>query len=103
VRNGDCVSISASFIFSTRTLNARAKVFQANHFIRRLGLRPREPEGSHLRDATRLSDRMKSAGMRLLSKRRPRSRHELIFSGADRLGRSIGMVSRLRQRLLGNR
>jgi len=103
VRNGDCVSVSASFIFSTRTLNARAKVFQANHFIRGLGLHPSEPEGSHLCDAMRLSDRIKSASMRMLSKRSPRSRHELIFSGVDRLGRSVEIVNRLRKRLLGDR
>ena len=100
VRNGDCVSVSASFIFSTRTLNVRAKIFQANHFVRRLGMRPREPEGSHLHDPTRLRDRLKSAGMGLLSKRHPRSRHELIFSGVDKLGRSVEMVSRLRKGLL---
>jgi hypothetical protein len=101
VRNGDSVSVSASFIFSTKTLNARAKVFQANHFIRALGIRPRSLGRSHWDRRFSLGDRLKSGGIRLLSTRRPQNRYELVFSGVHRLGQLYGSASQLWKRLRG--
>jgi hypothetical protein len=79
VKNGDNVSISVSVGFCLRSLDLRARVYQVNHLLRRFGLRPTPPGQSGLRD------RMKIAGVGLLSDSSPTSREEMLFSGFSRL------------------
>ncbi len=79
VQNGDNVSVSVSIGFGLRQLDALAKVYQANNLLRRIGLRPRPPGTS------RFTDRLKYGAMTRLSKARPQSREEELFSGYDRV------------------
>lgn len=79
VKNGDNVSISVSVGFCLRSLDLRARVYQVNNLLRRFGLRPKPPGQSRLRD------RMKIAGVGLLSDSSPTSREDMLFSGFSRL------------------
>jgi hypothetical protein len=79
VQNGDNVSVSVSIGFCMHSLDRRARVYQVNHILRRMGLSPTPPGKSPLRDA------VKVAGMGLLSKSQPRNIDEILFSGVNRL------------------
>ena len=92
VENCDNLSVSASIMFCTRALNARAKIFQANHFLRSLGFAPLQPGRSHL------GDRLKTLSLRMLSKHRPKNYHEMLYSGVERLRTPINLARRLRHR-----
>jgi len=92
VENCENLSISASIMFCTRELNARAKIFQANHFLRSLGFAPLEPGESHLRD------RLKTLSLGMLSKHRPKDYHEMLYSGVERLQAPVKFARRLRHR-----
>ncbi|HLW71120.1 MAG TPA: hypothetical protein VKS22_10925 [Candidatus Binataceae bacterium] len=92
VQNCENLSISVSIMFCTRELNARAKVFQANHFLRSLGFAPLEPSASPL------SDRLKTFSLGLLSKHRPKDYHEMLYSGVERLQAPVKFARRLRHR-----
>jgi Cupin-like domain len=76
VKNGENVSVSVSLNFSLLTLETRARVYQANHYIRRLGIRPLPPERSPVRD------RLKSRVTTLFTRARPANLDELLHSGA---------------------
>ena len=75
VRNGEEVSVSLSVNFSLRHTEARARVYQVNGLLRRLGLAPTPP------GRLALTDRLKQAPFRLLSRQRPQSVAELVRSG----------------------
>jgi hypothetical protein len=53
VRPGDGVSISIGVVFYSGTTRHHARVHQANHFLRRLGLAPKDPGASAWRDAAK--------------------------------------------------
>lgn len=79
VKNGPKVSISASVSFCMREIDRRAKIYQANYFLRRVGLRPRPPETSPFRDA------LKAGAVGLICTRKPKSYRQAVFSGVDRV------------------
>lgn len=55
VKNGPAVSISASFTFSTRSIDRRARIYRANPYLRRLGIVLPPPGRSILADSSRLA------------------------------------------------
>jgi hypothetical protein len=75
VRNGEELSVSLSINFSLRDSEARARVYQVNGYLRRLGIAPTPP------GCSAISDRLKQAPFRLLARRRPGSVAELVRSG----------------------
>jgi hypothetical protein len=79
VQNGNNVSVSVSIGFCMQSLDRRARVYQVNHLLRRMGLSPTPPGRSPLRDA------VKVAGMGLFSKSEPRTIDEILFSGVNRI------------------
>ena len=79
VQNGDAISVSVSIGFCMRDIDRRARVYQVNHFLRRLGLKPTPPGKSKLADA------MKIAGVGLVSKSNPTTPDEILFSGMNRM------------------
>jgi hypothetical protein len=93
VKNDDDVSVSVSIGFSLRSLEYRARVYQANYCLRRMGLRPHPPGKS------RFADSLKSATLRALSRWRPKNRRELLFSGMDRIMSCYALARRLGRRL----
>ncbi len=96
VRNGGAVSVSVSVGFCMRALDRRARVYQVNHYLRRLGLHPAAPGRSALRD------RVKSGALGLLSNRSAATPDEIIYSGLNRLRALTAPVARVR-RVLGSR
>jgi hypothetical protein len=62
-----------------RPLDLRARVYQVNHYLRKAGLGPTPPGRSPLRDG------LKIAGIGMLSKSKPTTPDEILFSGLQRL------------------
>jgi hypothetical protein len=91
VRNGDNVSVSVSIGFCTRTLDRRAKVYQANSLMRRAGIRPARPGTSDLRD------RIKAVGLEMATSSKAVSREDILFSGFKRLTSPFRLVRNLYQ------
>jgi hypothetical protein len=79
VRNGDEPSIALSVGFNLRTHDTRGRVYQVNHYLRRLGLRP-APLGQ-----SPVKDRAKVLAVGLVSKRHPETYRETIYSGIERV------------------
>ena len=79
IRNGDEVSISLSIYYSLPETDYRARVYQVNFFLRKLGLHPRAPGQSPFADAA------KNGLIRAVSKAHPRTHDEMLYSGVDRL------------------
>jgi hypothetical protein len=97
VRNGDAVSVSVSLGFCMKPLDRRARVYQCNRFLRQLGLRPAPPGKSALRDG------LKIASLGLLSKGRPTTPDEILYSGLNRLRRLAAPLIAARRTLRGAR
>ncbi len=95
VLNGDAVSISVSMGFCMKPLDRRARVYQCNRYLRRLGLHPLPPGRSVLRD------RLKIAGLGLLSKAHPKTQDEILYSGLNRLRRLAAPLVSVRRALYG--
>lgn len=79
VRNGTEVSISVSIYFCTRELDRRAHVHQVNHLLRKAGINPKPAGRSGVLDS------LKSGAIQLVSKRRPASSADILYSGFRRL------------------
>jgi hypothetical protein len=79
VKNGENVSISLSMFYADGFLDERAKIYQANYCLRRLGLKPHPPGESVFRD------RLKSTAIGTFSKSKPKTQDELLFSGIKRV------------------
>jgi hypothetical protein len=90
VKNGDEVSISVSIGFCMRGFDRSARVYQVNHFLRKLGLQPTPPGKSPLRDG------IKIAGVGMISKTAPTNPEEILFSGVERLRRLSRAVRSIR-------
>jgi hypothetical protein len=88
VKNGNDISISASFSLCFPELEFRARVHQVNYHLRKLGFRPPEPGIGRF-------DQAKSKALQALSKRNPKTYHELVFSGLDRLRLPIRIANKL--------
>ena len=79
VKNLGEYSVSLSVLLYLRPMDARARTYQFNHLLRRMGLRPVAPGTSAMRDT------WKAKSLELISRRTPRTKHEVIHSGFDRL------------------
>ena len=83
VRNGNGVSVSVSLNFSLRSSEQRARVYQMNYYLRRLGWHPSPPSGSRFRDW------IKGSAMRIGAVARPRNLDQLLQPGPRRLWRRL--------------
>ena len=93
IRNGSEVSVSAAFYFILPGQERVARVYQINHFLRKLRLHPRPPGQS------RLSDWAKYAAMESLSNPHPRTYDERLYSGVNRVASAPKMVKQVAQLL----
>ena len=89
IRNGDQVSISVAFYFVLPPQERVAHIYQANHFMRKLGLHPRPPGESGF------SDWAKDSLMTAISKSHPTSYDERLYSGVQRLGSPTRLAKRV--------
>jgi hypothetical protein len=95
VQNGDNVSVSVGIAFSLPSIEARAKVYQANYCLRRLGLHPVEPGKSPFQDE------LKRRAISVMSDPRPKTREKLLFSGVERMSVPMKLGERARKLLCG--
>jgi hypothetical protein len=79
LRNDDRVSVALSINFCMRSYDLEARVYQVNHYLRKLGLTPTPPGKSQLKD------RLKQAFLGIFSERNPDNKTDVVFSGIDRL------------------
>jgi len=75
VKNGNNVSVSLSINFCMRSVDLDARVYQVNHFLRKLGVTPTPPGRSPIQD------QLKIAAMGLFAKRQPVIKDDVVFSG----------------------
>lgn len=89
VQNGNETSISLSLSLCFPHLERRARIHQVNYHLRRVGLTPAEPAAGWL-------DNAKAWFLATLAKRNPRTYHDLVFSGVERLRSPGRWLNRLR-------
>lgn len=83
VKNGNNISVSLSISFCMRSLEQRARVYQANFMLRQLRLKPRPPGTSPKRDAFKA--RLVSA----LEMSNPKTFQDIVYSPMLRLKSSM--------------
>ncbi|PSB59229.1 cupin-like domain-containing protein [Chamaesiphon polymorphus] len=79
LKNGDRTSVALSINFCMRSYDLEARVYQVNHYLRKLGLNPTPPGKSPLQDS------LKQAFLGIFSKHKPDNKTDVVFSGIDRL------------------
>lgn len=92
VKNGDNISVSISINYCTKTLERRARVYQANYFLRMMGLNPVSPGVSSLRDT------LKRNVIATLEHRNPKTFSEVVHTPVFRLKAPLNAVRRLVKR-----
>ena len=78
-KNGDTYSVAMGIHLCLKNADRRARAFQANAFLRKLGLHPTPPGQSPWRD------RLKISALSVLDDKKPKTKFALIRSGAMRL------------------
>jgi Cupin-like domain len=92
VKNGDNISVSISINYCMKSLEKRARVYQANYFLRRMGLKPLLPGLSPMRDS------LKWKLMSTMEHRNPTSFSEVVHTPVNRLKAPLIAVRRLVRR-----
>jgi len=93
INNGSEVSISLSVYYTMPDTEYRAHVYQANFFLRKLGLHPRPPGVSPALDA------FKNRAIQAFSMSHPRTHDEALFSGIARLAMPVRIAKKFKDRL----
>ena len=94
VQNGPGVSVSVAIYYVTLEMEDQARVHQANYCLRRGGLRPR-PVG-----ASPFWDGIKSGVMKGLSKSRPQTHDDMLYSGILSVRAPLQFAKTLKQRVV---
>ncbi|MGI8567693.1 MAG: cupin-like domain-containing protein [Methylocella sp.] len=92
VTNGNNVSVSVSMWFALSPVVYRARIYQANYCLRRLGFKPLPPGKSRFRD------KLKNRTFEMLAKSNPASHEELLYSGMNRLKAPFNLANRMIRR-----
>ncbi|RQH04131.1 cupin-like domain-containing protein [Paraburkholderia dinghuensis] len=92
VQNGDNISVSISINYCMKSLEKRARVYQANYFLRKMGLKPLPPGLSPLRDS------LKRNVLSTLEHRNPKTFSEVVHTPVNRLKLPLTAVRRLVKR-----
>ena len=92
VKNGDNISVSISINYCMKCLEKRARVYQANYFLRRMGLKPLPPGLSALRDS------LKWTVISTLEHRNPTTFSDVVHTPVNRLKIPVNAVRRLVRR-----
>ena len=79
LKNGDRTSVALSINFCMRSYDLEARVYQVNHYLRKLGLKPTPPGQSPLKD------RLKKALLGMFSTPKPDNKTDVVFSGINRI------------------
>jgi hypothetical protein len=92
VKNGDNISVSISINYCMKTLEKRARVYQANYFLRKMGLKPVPPGLSPLRDS------LKWRVISTMEHRHPTSFSDVVHAPVLRLKSPLNAVRRIVKR-----
>ena len=92
VKNGDNISVSISINYCMKSLEKRARVYQANYFLRKMGLKPVSPGLSPLRDS------LKWRVISTMEHRHPTTFSEVVHAPVTRLKSPLVAVRRLVKR-----
>jgi hypothetical protein len=92
VKNGDNISVSISINYCMKSLEKRARVYQANYFLRRMGLKPVPPGLSPLRDS------LKWRFISTFEHRNPTTFSEVVHTPVNRLKAPLIAVRRVVKR-----
>ncbi|MFD1559282.1 cupin-like domain-containing protein [Paraburkholderia silviterrae] len=92
VKNDDNISVSISINYCMRSLEKRARVYQANYILRKMGLKPLPPGLSPLRDS------LKRTVISTLEHRNPKTFSEVVHAPLTRLVSPLNSVLRLVKR-----
>jgi hypothetical protein len=92
VKNDDNISVSISINYCMKSLERRARVYQANYILRKMGLKPLPPGLSPLRDS------VKRKVVSTLEHRNPKSFSEVVHTPVHRLMSPLSAVRRLVKR-----
>jgi hypothetical protein len=92
VKNGDNISVSISINYCMKSLEKRARVYQANYFLRKMGLEPSPPGLSPLRDS------LKWTVISTLEHRNPKTFSDVVHTPVNRLKLPLNAVRRLVKR-----
>ncbi|MFX1762868.1 transcription factor [Paraburkholderia sp. A1RI-2L] len=92
VKNGDNISVSLSINYCMKSLERRARVYQANYLLRKMGIKPLPPGLSPLRDS------LKRRAISTLEHRNPKSFSDVVYSPVSRLISPLNAVRRLVKR-----
>jgi hypothetical protein len=86
-QNGETYSVAMGVHFGLRSFDLRARIYQVNHYLRKLHL-PITPPGK-----SAIRNQLKIQALGLLSKRHPVTKSDVVRSGSDRLRRVINSVA----------
>jgi hypothetical protein len=89
IRNGNEVSVSVAAYFVLPEHERVARVYQSNHFIRKLGMRPRPP------GLSRWSDSVKIGLINAVSMSNPTTYDQRLYSGVNRIAAPAKFAKRL--------
>jgi hypothetical protein len=89
-KNGDDYSVAIGVHLCLHDVDQRGRAYQINACLRKLGLNPTAPGVSPWKD------NLKIRALNLLDKKNPTTKFDLIRSGAWRLKKPIGLLSKLR-------
>ncbi len=93
-KNNNNVSVALSILFYLRPYDLKARIYQVNSYLRRLGLEPTPPGKSALKD------RLKIFALSLLSDRRPKSKFMILRSGVLRLKSIEGRLKQFSNKIM---
>jgi hypothetical protein len=91
-KNGDDYSVAIGVHLCLKGADVRARAYQVNAMLRKLGLHPTPP------DKSPGLDRFKIGALGLLDKKNPKTKFDLIRSGAWRLKKPVALLSKLKGR-----
>jgi Cupin-like domain len=89
VKNGNDVSIALSIGFCTKSSDLQARIYQTNHYLRKLKLQPTPPGKS------RIKDKIKIYFIGMLTKHNPTNRHEVMHSGIETIKAPAKLIQRI--------
>jgi hypothetical protein len=92
VRNGDEYSVSFSINFCMREIDIKSRIYQCNHYLRKLGFTPTVPGRSAVKD------RLKIMALSSLGRGRAANKFELLRHSVKRLESASRIVQKVLRR-----
>ncbi len=88
VKNGDEYSVSFSINFCLREMDMRSRIYQCNHYLRKLSFTPTAPGSSAIKDW------MKIIALARFSRSKAANKYELLRSNVKRLDRASRVIGK---------